>query len=153
MRLTKTFKFYAAHRNQHLDGKCRNIHGHRYSLEVQWMLQSPDESGVSTLFEAAEEIIQPIVHRYDHALLLDANDPCAQALLDSQACGKVVMMNGATSVENLCLDLYEQMVIACVGTPLESRLIEITVRETDSSAISLHAVEYAKHRPLSGADE
>ncbi|MCO6458731.1 MAG: 6-carboxytetrahydropterin synthase, partial [Pirellulaceae bacterium] len=32
MLIRKEYKFYAAHRNEELSDKCRNLHGHRYGV-------------------------------------------------------------------------------------------------------------------------
>ena len=32
MLIQKDYKFYAAHRNEELHDKCRNLHGHRYGV-------------------------------------------------------------------------------------------------------------------------
>ena len=32
MIIQKEYKFYAAHRNEELTDKCRNLHGHRYGV-------------------------------------------------------------------------------------------------------------------------
>lgn len=32
MIIQKDYKFYAAHRNEELQDKCRNLHGHRYGI-------------------------------------------------------------------------------------------------------------------------
>lgn len=142
MRLSKSAKFYAAHRNQHLDGKCRNLHGHRYGIEAAWIVGEPATSGVTVLFEFVERLMDPVISEFDHALLLDRNDPDAANLIATQACGKVVLVEGATSVENLCVELFRRLDAASRSTPLAGCLDEITVRETDTSAISMTAAEF-----------
>ena len=41
MIIQKDYRFYAAHRNEELTDKCRNLHGHRYGIrclfEEDWV--------------------------------------------------------------------------------------------------------------------
>lgn len=131
MILTRTFKFYAAHRNEHLSDKCSNIHGHRYGVEVELRPTRTDEAGVSILFGDVEKLLSPTFQRFDHALLIHCNDPAKERLLESQACGKVVILDKPTSAENLCRELLARCVKAC------PHVNAVTLRETDSCTIRM----------------
>lgn len=138
MRIVKHFHFYAAHRNQHLNDKCSNLHGHAYRAEARFDCGSPAyASGVTILFDEVEDICRPVIQSFDHALLLDRGDPDARRLLDVQACGKVMMMDKATSLENVALHLFDLLDQACDGTPLRMRLMDIRIAETGSSEIEV----------------
>lgn len=48
MIIRKEYKFYAAHRNEELEDKCRNLHGHRYGLVCHFEVER--DGSISTLF-------------------------------------------------------------------------------------------------------
>jgi 6-pyruvoyltetrahydropterin/6-carboxytetrahydropterin synthase len=54
--VTKQFRFYAAHRNEEIGGKCANIHGHRYGLTVT--VAGQRSGSVTVLFEQLERWVQ-----------------------------------------------------------------------------------------------
>lgn len=131
MIVTRTFKFYAAHRNEYLSDKCSNLHGHRYGVEVELRPVCMSDAGVSILFGEIEALLAPTFERFDHALLIHRDDPARQALLDTQACGKVVLMDKPTSAENLCLELLARCIAAC------PHVNAVTLRETDSCTVRM----------------
>lgn len=130
--VTKEFHFYAAHRNEEIGGKCGNIHGHRYGLTVT--VQEPRNCSVTVLFEDLERWVQrEIVGLADHSLLLNRDDPCADALVSSGACGKVFWIDGPTSCENLA-ELFFSM-LRSVG----ANVVSLTLKETDTSSVTVSA--------------
>ena len=67
--VTKRFSFDAAHRLDDYVGKCANLHGHTYYLEVTFK-GIPDRSGIVVDFGVIKDIVQEhIVARYDHRFL------------------------------------------------------------------------------------
>ena len=99
-KVTKEFRFYAAHRNQEIGGKCANIHGHRYGLTVT--VAAIRSGSVTMLFEHLELLVnREIIDPADHSILLDRRDPAAASLISSGACEKVFWVDGPTSCENL----------------------------------------------------
>ena len=47
MIIQKQYKFYAAHRNETLQDKCRNLHGHRYGLRCHFEVERDGDMKVS----------------------------------------------------------------------------------------------------------
>jgi len=138
MKIRKSYKFYAAHRNQEIDGKCWNIHGHRYGIDVVFdVVQSPGSS-ISILFEDFDAKVEPFLkNHYDHALLLDRADPLAPHL---QRFGeeegrelKIKWFDAPTSAENLAAVLFDEI----DGMGFDVNRIE--VKETDSSVVTYQA--------------
>lgn len=133
MIIQKQYKFYAAHRNETLLDKCRNLHGHRYGLKCFFEVER--EGSISTLFGDFDSVIEPwLKERYDHGMLIHRHDPLYQTLLDHmQRTGETFRLNvfdGPTSVENLCHKLFTEI------TQLGFRLERIEVAETDTSVVS-----------------
>ena len=80
-RVTCTFTFEAAHRLAWHPGKCRNLHGHSYRLEVS--VGGPlDANGVVIDFDRLNELVGDVViDRWDHQDLNQIIDnPTAELL-------------------------------------------------------------------------
>jgi 6-pyruvoyltetrahydropterin/6-carboxytetrahydropterin synthase len=132
MIIQKQYKFYAAHRNETLQDKCSNLHGHRYGLLCCFEVER--EGHISTLFGEFDEKLEPwLKANYDHSMLINKHDPLYQSLLDHcQRTGenlRLKLFDGPTSVENLAWMMFTEI------TDLGFELNRIEVRETDTSVI------------------
>jgi 6-pyruvoyltetrahydropterin/6-carboxytetrahydropterin synthase len=130
MIIRKEYKFYAAHRNESLHDKCRNIHGHRYG--VICLFEVERKGSISTLFSDFDAKIEPFLKsQYDHAMLINVNDPLYLTLCEHmKRTGeefRFKKFNEPTSVENLAWHLFSE--ISAMGFALE----KLEVKETDSS--------------------
>jgi 6-pyruvoyltetrahydropterin/6-carboxytetrahydropterin synthase len=131
--IQKQYKFYAAHRNETLQDKCRNLHGHRYGLRCHFEVERDGE--ISTLFGDFDSEIEPwLKENYDHGMLINIDDPLYETLLNHMhRTGeklRLKVINGPTSVENLCHVLFSEI------TQMGFRLALLEVQETDTSIIS-----------------
>jgi len=132
MIIQKQYKFYAAHRNETLNDKCRNLHGHRYGLRCHFEVQRAGD--ISTLFGDFDSKIEPwLKDFYDHGMLINIDDPLYESLLQHMARTgeklRLKIFQGATSVENLCHMLFTEI------TQMGFRLALLEVQETDTSTI------------------
>jgi 6-pyruvoyltetrahydropterin/6-carboxytetrahydropterin synthase len=130
MIIRKEYKFYAAHRNEDLHDKCSNIHGHRYGIICFFEVERT--GSISTLFSDFDAKIEPYLKsNYDHAMLINVNDPLYLTLCDHmKRTGedfRFKKFNEPTSVENLSWHLFSE--ISAMGFILA----KIEVKETDSS--------------------
>jgi len=79
IRLTKIFYFDTGHALAGYDGKCRNVHGHTYTLEVTVIgepITDPNhvKFGMVIDFSDLKEIVKKhVIDDYDHALVLNKN--------------------------------------------------------------------------------
>ncbi len=86
LRITKEFRFEAAHALTGYDGKCKHIHGHSYILYVTVKGQptNPDGSpkaGMVLDFTELKRIVnETVVDRFDHTLILREGAPLAEEL-------------------------------------------------------------------------
>jgi 6-pyruvoyltetrahydropterin/6-carboxytetrahydropterin synthase len=70
--VTKRFTFEAAHHLPNYEGKCKNLHGHSYILEVTVSGSIDSNSGMVVDFSKLKKIIQEkIIDKYDHAYIND----------------------------------------------------------------------------------
>lgn len=131
VRVTKSFCFECAHMLPFHKGKCRNIHGHSYKLDVtvrgQLKSGSDDpEDGMVMDFSRLKEIVENgILRAYDHSLVLPRS--AADTIrLDT----KIIYTESSPTCEVLLLDM--------VGTvrsslPGELELVAMRLSETDTS--------------------
>jgi 6-pyruvoyltetrahydropterin/6-carboxytetrahydropterin synthase len=132
MLIQKDYRFYAAHRNEELQDKCRNLHGHRYGIRCVFEVERT--GSYSTLFGDFDAQIEPLLkEQYDHAMLINVHDPLYETLVGHmQRTGetlRLVEFDQPTSVENLAHRLFTEI------TQMGFRLERLEVRETDSSVV------------------
>ena len=115
-RVTKSFSFDAAHVLPWHPGKCRNLHGHTYRLEVT--VEGPiGPQGVVTDFAALDDLVRArVVDRYDHAYLND--------FLDNP------------TAELIAADIWKVLEEAGFGTEAV-RLVGLRLWETPDSSVEL----------------
>ncbi len=132
MIIEKQYKFYAAHRNETLQDKCSNIHGHRYGLKLHFEVER--DGDISTLFGDFDDKIEPwLKQQYDHGMLINRHDPLYAALQEyCRTSGERLrfkVFDGATSVENLAWIMFSEI------TGMGFYLAQIEIKETDTSNI------------------
>ncbi len=133
MIIQKQYRFYAAHRNEELEDKCRNIHGHRYGLTCFFEVERTGH--LTTLFSEFDEQIEPLLkNEYDHGMLIHRNDSLFETLqMHAERTGeefRLKVLDFPTSAENLSYVLFTEI------TALGFRLNRIELRETDTSVIA-----------------
>ncbi|MGZ0167234.1 MAG: 6-pyruvoyl trahydropterin synthase family protein [Planctomycetales bacterium] len=132
MIIQKQYHFYAAHRNEELDDKCRNLHGHRYGLTCFFEVERT--GNLTTLFGDFDTLIEPLLkNEYDHGMLIHRRDSLYETLqMHTARTGEVLrlkVLDFPSTVENLCFQLFSEI------TALGFRLNRIELRETDTSVI------------------
>jgi 6-pyruvoyltetrahydropterin/6-carboxytetrahydropterin synthase len=156
MLIEKDYRFYAAHRNEELQDKCRNLHGHRYGIRCVFDVERT--GSYSTLFGDFDAHIEPFLRqRYDHSMLIHVRDPLYDTFLGHMARTgetlKLVEFDCPTSVENLAHRLFTEI------TQMGFRLSRLEVRETDTSLVVYTREDwvsdnrYFAHRRISGQEE
>jgi 6-pyruvoyltetrahydropterin/6-carboxytetrahydropterin synthase len=63
--------FEAAHFLRGYQGKCENVHGHRYGVVVRIKSEKINEIGLAYDFTDVKQHLKTILSGYDHALLND----------------------------------------------------------------------------------
>jgi 6-pyruvoyltetrahydropterin/6-carboxytetrahydropterin synthase len=133
MIIQKQYHFYAAHRNEELEDKCRNLHGHRYGLTCFFEVERT--GNLTTLFGDFDALVEPLLkNEYDHGMLINRHDPLFETLqMHADRTGeefRLKVLDFPTSVENLSYVLFTEI------TALGFRLNRIELRETDTSVIT-----------------
>jgi 6-pyruvoyltetrahydropterin/6-carboxytetrahydropterin synthase len=119
--ITKIFRFESAHKLEYHQGKCAQLHGHSYKLEVSLRNSIKETPG------------QP-----DHGMVMDFSDlsrivkEAVISKLDHKELGEATGVY--TTAEHLAYWIWEQLVIA--GIP-KDMLYRLRLWETESSYAEL----------------
>ncbi len=116
--------FAAGHFLRNYRGKCENLHGHNYKVEVTLAGRELDAAGLLLDFVEVKRLLRELAERFDHKLLNDV-PPFDQ-------------LN--PTAETIARHFYEELKRALEGTPHRDRVRVARVRvwetETTSAAYS-----------------
>ena len=137
IRITKKFRFEAAHALYGYDGKCKNIHGHNYKLFVT-VIGSPtsDSSnvkfGMVMDFDDLKKIVKAeIIKEFDHSVIFNKNSPHKKLADDLIKNGhKVVLADYQPTIEEMIIDFANKI---SSKLPSEIRLHSLKLEETETS--------------------
>ncbi|MCF7521770.1 6-carboxytetrahydropterin synthase QueD [Neisseria sp. ZJ106] len=115
MKITKIFTFDSSHMLDGHDGKCRNLHGHTYKLEItvsDGLIQGGAKDGMVMDFADLKTIVQAeIINPFDHAFIYHGgNERESQiaALLDGWQM-KTLRLPCRTTAENMAALMYGRL--------------------------------------------
>lgn len=133
-KISKKYHFYAGHRNENLDDKCRNLHGHTYYVTMDFEFEYNEETGITFLFSDIDRTVEPIIKELDHSLLINSDDPLLLYLYDfMQEEGEDLKIykleDMVTSAEHLSKHIFERV---AKYLPIK----KITLQETTSSIVT-----------------
>jgi len=143
VRVTKQFKFETGHALYGHDGKCKNIHGHSYKLDVTVIGKPISDSsnakyGMVIDFSDLKKIVnEEIIIPFDHALVLNQNSPHVEIANDLENKGhKIIRTLYQPTCEMMILDFANKLKSKF---PKHLELIILKLRETDTSFAEWHA--------------
>jgi len=115
MIITSRMEFDAGHRIPNHKSGCRNLHGHRYAIEVSLsgeIIQEENESdfGMVIDFKDAKELVKKtIVDPWDHAFIVYEKDFEVLEFLNSLPNHKTVILSMVPTAENMALIAFEML--------------------------------------------
>lgn len=128
---TRRLEFDAAHRVERHGGKCRSLHGHRYTVEVT-CAGLLDEVGVVVDFGAVKEVVGGFIDEHlDHTTVYDASDKVMSGLAILAAAEGMrpwYALQGPPTAEGLAEHLFG--VAASLLAPRGVRVTHVRVYET-----------------------
>jgi 6-pyruvoyltetrahydropterin/6-carboxytetrahydropterin synthase len=143
IRITKQFSFETGHALYGYDGKCKNVHGHSYRLDVT-VIGSPitDSSNVkygmvidfSDLKKIAKE---EIVDVFDHATVFNKNTPHVDLARELKSRGhNVLLVDYQPTSEMMVIDFAEKIKSRL---PKNIKLHSLKLQETATSFAEWYA--------------
>lgn len=115
MEITTRMEFDAGHRIPGHKNTCKNLHGHRYALEVTIkgeiiQQESTSEFGMVMDFKDAKDLIKStIVDRWDHAFIVYDKDQEVVDFLSTLKDHKTVTLSKVPTAENMALIAFESI--------------------------------------------
>ena len=123
VRIYKEVEFDASHRLLHYAGKCHNLHGHRWKVEV-WIEGTPDPVSCILLDYAR---VKEVVQRYDHQIVLNEADPMVQAI---ESFHPVITTPADPTSELLGREISDALDAECRRAGVAARVVRIRVWES-----------------------
>ncbi len=129
MLVTKQIEIDMAHRVPNHKSKCKNLHGHRYKIELGCDDKIIDTRGVSDegmvidFSDMKQILMDEIDTKFDHGAIFYYNDPIVNIinqLKEFQNPIKIHFVDFIPTAENLCKYWYQLL-----KEPLEQRNIKI----------------------------
>ena len=93
--------------------KCGRLHGHTYAIHAK-IFGEPDDKGIILDFKLVKEILNKIILKLDHKILIPKNSKYAQIILDDKSL--IMKTLGKT---------YKFPIEDCILLPIESTSAEI----------------------------
>lgn len=142
IRITKEFRFEAAHALKGYDGPCRNVHGHSYELAVT-ITGTPVIDKASSKYGMVMDfgdlkcmIKSSIIDPFDHALILHSSLKVDGLIPGGEPFTNVVYVDYQPTSENILIDFASRIKgLLPVGIVLH----HLVLRETSSSYAEWHA--------------
>lgn len=123
--------FETAHRLYTIPGKCQNLHGHSWNIEIRFEAEELDVNGMVVDFGALKSEIRTWIDRYwDHGAILCEEDPLCSWLLDNHS--KVYPLPFLPTVEHVAQEasaVFRDMLVR-EGLSDHVKLVEVTLQET-----------------------
>jgi 6-pyruvoyltetrahydropterin/6-carboxytetrahydropterin synthase len=141
--VSKRFTFEAAHRLSHgYAGKCAEVHGHSYKVDVVLGSAQLDEVGMVVDFSELQAFQEWLDTYFDHKLLLSQEDPlwvALQALKPNQLPGleRVVPLVGNPTAETMAFLFAGKLTDLFAPTLVD--IVEVHVWETEKCCGSWRA--------------
>jgi 6-pyruvoyltetrahydropterin/6-carboxytetrahydropterin synthase len=136
IRITKEFRFEAAHALKGYDGPCRNIHGHSYELSVTITgtpitdPASPKKGMVMDFGDLKKIVKNNIIDQFDHVLILSNDFDEADLEKFKEGAENVVFVDYQPTSENMLADFAGRISLLL---PSNVKLYSLKLRETTNS--------------------
>jgi 6-pyruvoyltetrahydropterin/6-carboxytetrahydropterin synthase len=110
MQITTRLEFDAGHRIPNHKSQCRNLHGHRYALEITLSgdiinQAKASENGMVMDFSDVKKIAkESVADVWDHAFLVHKDDKTVLDFLNSLPNHKTVVFSSVPTAENMAAE-------------------------------------------------
>lgn len=126
----KEVQIDTSHRLLHYEGKCANLHGHRWKIEI-WMEGEPDKK---TQILIDYSMIKKIVDRYDHQIILNQEDPMVPRIREFH---EVITTPGDPTSELMASLIRDDLYEFCRNHDIRATVPKIRVWESPTAFAEL----------------
>ena len=126
----KEVQIDTSHRLLHYQGKCANLHGHRWKIEI-WMEGEPNPA---TQIVIDYSMIKRIVDKYDHQIILNQDDPMVPRIREFHP---VITTPGDPTSELIASIIRNDLYTACRELGIKATVPKIRVWESPTSCAEL----------------
>ena len=136
IRLTKEFRFEAAHALLKYDGLCKNIHGHSYILRITIKgspiedVNSPKLGMVMDFSELKKMVKNEIVDRFDHSVILNKKAAHQSFETIEDMFDRIHLFDYQPTCENMLVDFVDRIK---AKIPNNVELVSVQLYETATS--------------------
>ncbi len=129
MKIAKEFRWEMGHRLLCHTGKCKNLHGHSYRMQVE-ITSDELTNGMVMDYYDLKQIVQPLVDELDHCFIVNKNDELLLEAAEKLKTKKIVV-GFETTAENLCKYFIEKIIEK--GLPEHVTALKVKIFETSTS--------------------
>jgi 6-pyruvoyltetrahydropterin/6-carboxytetrahydropterin synthase len=122
----KEVQIDTSHRLLHYEGKCANLHGHRWKVEI-WIEGEPDPV---TKILIDYSMIKKIVDKYDHQIILNKEDPMVPRIEEFH---QVITTPGDPTSELMASIIREDLYTFCRNQGIKATVPKIRVWESPTA--------------------
>lgn len=126
----KEVQIDTSHRLLHYEGKCANLHGHRWKVEI-WMEGEPDPV---TKILVDYSMIKKIVEKYEHQIILNKDDPMVPRI---QEFHQVITTPGDPTSELMAVLIRDDLYAFCRDQGIQATVPKIRVWESPTAFAEL----------------
>ena len=145
IRITKQFSFETGHALYGYDGKCKNVHGHSYRLDVT-VIGTPINDNTHVKFgmvidfgDLKKIVKEEIVNVFDHATVFNKNTPHVELAREMEIRGhNVLLVDYQPTSEMMVIDFASKIKMRLPGN---IKLFSLKLQETATSFAEWYAEE------------
>jgi 6-pyruvoyltetrahydropterin/6-carboxytetrahydropterin synthase len=126
----KEVQIDTSHRLLHYKGKCANLHGHRWKVEI-WMEGVPDPA---TQILIDYSMIKRIVDKYDHQIILNQDDPMVSRIREFNP---VITTPGDPTSELMASSIRDDLYAYCREQGITAAVTKIRIWESPTAFAEL----------------
>jgi 6-pyruvoyltetrahydropterin/6-carboxytetrahydropterin synthase len=119
-----------SHRLLHYIGKCANLHGHRWKVEV-WIEGEPDPV---TQILVDYNLIKKVIDKFDHQIILNKDDPMVPCIQKYQP---VITTHGDPTSELMAAIIRDDLYVLCREMGIKATVSKIRVWESPTAYAEL----------------
>lgn len=141
MECTRKICFDAAHRVIGHESKCKNLHGHRYSLEITAKCKNLNDLGMVVDFGELKEIMKGWIDaNFDHNIILSHEDRAMGDVIANHTGQRIYYIDSNPTAENILLYL-KNVVVAKLFKNKTYEIARMRLYETPNAYVEVIADE------------